>query len=77
VKLGLSFKFVAAGLVALLGIVGVSNSATAAASAQVVYSPNLSIQLATDYSFSTLAVNQVVPWGQTLDNQDHEFNLTK
>lgn len=98
-KLGLSFKFVAAGLVALLATFGVTNSATAAVAAQVVYSPdvlavdtteaqfsvvanaqslspNLSIQLATDYSFSTLAVNQVVPWGQTLDNQDHEFTLT-
>ena len=39
-------------------------------------SPNLSIQLATDYSFGTLAANQLVPWGQTLDNQDHEFTVT-
>lgn len=90
---------VSAGLVALLGAVGVSNSATAAVAAQVVYSPdvlavdtteaqfsvvanaqglspNLSIQLATDYSFATLAVNRSVPWGQTLDSQDHEFTVT-
>ena len=39
-------------------------------------SPNLSIQLATDYSFATLAVNQAVTWGQALDNQDHEFTVT-
>ena len=39
-------------------------------------SPNLTLQLATDYSFATLAANQQVPWGQTLDNQDHEFTLT-
>lgn len=38
--------------------------------------PVLSIQLATDYSFATLAVDQKVNWGQTLDNQDHEFNVT-
>lgn len=98
-NLGRSFKMVAAGLVALLAIVGVSNSATAAVAAQVVYSPdvlavdtteaqfsvvanaqglspNLSIQLATDYSFATLAVNRSVPWGQTLDSQDHEFTVT-
>lgn len=89
----------AAGLVSLLAIVGISNSATAAVAAQVVYSPdvlavdtteaqfsvvanaqglspNLSIQLATDYSFATLAVNRSVPWGQTLDSQDHEFTVT-
>lgn len=98
-KQGLSIKILASALVALMGIVGVSSSATGAAAAQVVYSPdvlavdtteaqfsvvanaqslspNLSIQLATDYSFATLAVNQSVPWGQTLDNQDHEFTLT-
>ena len=98
-KFGRGFKLVAAGLVALLSFGGASTSATAAAAAQAVYSPdvlavdttevqfsvvanaqslspNLSIQLATDYSFGTLAANQLVPWGQTLDNQDHEFTLT-
>ena len=98
-KLGLSFKLVAASLVALLSLFGVSNSAVAALAAPAVYSPdvlavdttevqfsvvanaqglspNLSIQLATDYSFASLAVNRLVPWGQTLDNQDHEFTVT-
>ena len=98
-KLGFSFKLLAACMVALLSLFGVSNSAVAALAAPAVYSPdvlavdtteaqfsvvanaqglspNLSIQLATDYSFSTLAVNQLVTWGQTLDDQDHEFTLT-
>ena len=98
-KLGLSFKLVAASLVALLSLFGVSNSAVAALAAPAVYSPdvlavdttevqfsvvanaqglspNLSIQLATDYSFASLAENRLVPWGQTLDDQDHEFTVT-